>query len=368
MITQLKEAMGRCYNFSAGPANLPLEVLEKAQRDLVDYQGTGMSVMEMSHRGKDYTAIHEAAEQNLRRLMKIPDHYKVLFVQGGASTQFAAVPLNLFSSSRKADYVNTGAWSKKAIAEASRYGEVKVVASSEDTTFNYIPELDPGVFSADADYVHITSNNTIYGTCYPSLPDVGNKPLVCDMSSDILSKPYDVSKFGVIYAGAQKNIGPAGLAIVIVREDLIGHALDITPTMLNYQTHAASSSMFNTPACFIIYMAGLVFEWMLEHGGVEAMEFVNRQKAALLYNFLDQSELFKATVSGKDRSIMNIPFVTGNSDLDQKFIAEAESNNFKTLKGHRSVGGMRASIYNAFPLEGVEKLVRFMQEFERKNL
>jgi len=368
MITQLKEAMSRCYNFSAGPATLPLEVLEKAQQDLVDYQGTGMSVMEMSHRGKDYMAIHEAAEQNLRRLMNIPDHYKVLFMQGGASTQFAAVPFNLFSSSGKADYVNTGAWSKKAIAEARRYGKITVVASSEDAIFNYIPELKPEMFSGDADYVHITSNNTIYGTCYPSLPDVGGKPLVCDMSSDILSKPYDVSRFGVIYAGAQKNIGPAGLAIVIVREDLIGRAQEFTPTMLNYKTHAESNSMFNTPACFIIYLAGLVFEWMLANGGVEAMEVRNRQKAALLYNFLDQSELFKATVSGKDRSIMNIPFVTGNDELDRKFIAEAEMNNFKTLKGHRSVGGMRASIYNAFPREGVEKLVSFMKDFENKNL
>lgn len=360
--------MGRCYNFSAGPANLPLEVLEKAQTDLTDYQGTGMSVMEMSHRGKDYSEIHQKAEQNLRSLMDIPENYQVLFVQGGASTQFAAVPFNLFSNNRKADYVNTGAWSKKAIAEAKRYGEVTVVASSEDTTFNYIPELKADMFSQDADYVHITSNNTIYGTCYPSLPDIGDKPLVCDMSSDILSKSYDVSKFGVIYAGAQKNIGPAGLAIIIVREDLMGSALDFTPTMLNYQTYAENNSLFNTPPCFIIYMAGLVFEWMLEHGGVGAMEKTNRHKAGLLYDYLDRSELFSATVSGKDRSIMNIPFVTGNSDIDQKFIAEAEANNLKTLKGHRSVGGMRASIYNAFPLEGVETLIDFMENFERSNL
>ena len=360
--------MSRCFNFSAGPANLPLEVLEKAQQDLVDYQGTGMSVMEMSHRGKDYTSIHTNAQQNLRTLMNIPEDYEVLFIQGGASSQFAAVPLNLFSVNGKADYVNTGAWSKKAIAEARRYGEVVVVASSEDATFNYIPELSADMFSEDADYVHITSNNTIYGTCYPSLPEVGDKPLVCDMSSDILSKPYDVSKFGIIYAGAQKNIGPAGLAIVIIRKDLIGRAKDFTPTMLNYQTHANSNSMFNTPPCFIIYMAGLVFEWMLENGGVAAMEQVNRQKAAMLYQFLDRSELFKATVTETDRSIMNIPFVTGKAELDQKFIAEAEANNLKTLKGHRSVGGMRASIYNAFPKEGVEKLVDFMSEFEKKNL
>ncbi|GJM29893.1 MAG: 3-phosphoserine/phosphohydroxythreonine aminotransferase [Cyclobacteriaceae bacterium] len=359
--------MSRCFNFSAGPANLPLEVLEKAQRDLVDYQGTGMSVMEMSHRGKDYTAIHQKAQQDLRTLMAIPENYQVLFVQGGASTQFAAVPLNLFSAARKADYVNTGAWSKKAIAEARRYGEVTVVASSEDNTFNYIPELSPEHFSKDADYVHITSNNTIYGTCYPTLPETGSIPLVCDMSSDILSKPYDVSRFGVIYAGAQKNIGPSGLTIVIVREDLIGQAQDFIPTMMNYQTHADNNSMFNTPACFIIYMAGLVFDWMLANGGVEAMGKRNQEKAGILYQFLDQSNLFKATVSEADRSIMNIPFVTGNADLDQQFIQQAEVNNFKTLKGHRSVGGMRASIYNAFPKEGVEKLVDFMAEFEKSN-
>ncbi len=359
--------MGRCYNFSAGPANLPLEVLEKAQNELVDYRRSGMSVMEMSHRGKDYTEIHQNAQQHLRKLMDIPPEYQILFVQGGASSQFAAVPLNLFSENGQADYVNTGAWSKKAIAEAKRYGKVKVIASSEDTTFNYIPELSPEMFSKDADYVHITSNNTIYGTCYPNLPEVGSVPLVCDMSSDILSKPYDVSKFGLIYAGAQKNIGPAGLTIIIVREDLTGHAKDFTPTMLNYQTHANNNSMFNTPPCFIIYMAGLVFEWMLENGGLSAMEQRNRQKAGMLYQYLDQSDLFRATVNGADRSIMNIPFVTGDGELDKKFIAEAEAINLKTLKGHRTVGGMRASIYNAFPLEGVEKLVNFMSDFEKKN-
>ncbi len=360
--------MSRCYNFSAGPANLPLSVLEQAQRDLVDFRGTGMSVMEMSHRGKNYTEIHQNAQENLRTLMNIPENYRILFVQGGASSQFAAVPLNLFTERKKADYVNTGAWSKKAIAEASRYGAVNVVASSEDTTFNYIPKLPATIFSPDADYVHITSNNTIYGTCYPGLPEVGNTPLVCDMSSDILSKPYEVSKFAVIYAGAQKNIGPAGLTIVIVREDMIGRALDITPTMFNYRTYADNNSLFNTPPCFIIYMAGLVFQWMLDNGGLEAMAARNRDKASLLYQYLDQSELFTATVSGDDRSIMNIPFVTGNVDLDKKFITEAENNNFKTLKGHRSVGGMRASIYNAFPREGVEQLVQFMEDFEHRNL
>jgi phosphoserine aminotransferase len=261
--------------------------------------------------------------------------------------------------------VNTGAWSKKAIAEARRYGKVEVIASSEDQNFNYIPSITAASFSADADYIHITSNNTIYGTCYPTLPDVGNTTLVCDMSSDILSKAYDVKKFGVIYAGAQKNIGPSGLTVVIVREDLLGNALDITPTMLNYQTHADSGSMFNTPPCFTIYMAGLVFEWMLSNGGIEAMEVRNKEKAKILYDFLDQSHLFSATVEGDSRSIMNIPFVTGNQDLDNKFILEAENNNLKTLKGHRSVGGMRASIYNAFPKKGVEALVEFMMDFEK---
>ena len=359
--------MSRCFNFSAGPAILPLEVLENAQQNLTNYQGTGMSVMEMSHRGKEYSAIHEKTERDLRTLMEIPDHYKVLFLQGGASSQFSAVPLNLFSENRKADYVNTGAWSKKAIAEAKRYGEVNVVASSENKTFSYIPELSSEMFSEDADYLHITSNNTIYGTCYPTLPEPIHSPLVCDMSSDILSKPYDVSKFGIIYAGAQKNIGPAGLTIVIVREDLIGDALEGTPTMLKYSTHAKADSKFNTPPCFTIYLAGLVFEWVLAAGGLESMESRNRDKAALLYDYLDQSRIFKATVDGSDRSIMNIPFVTGDADLDQKFIAEAASRNFKTLKGHRSVGGMRASIYNAFPREGVEQLVAFMDEFERSN-
>ncbi len=359
--------MGRCFNFSAGPANLPLEVLQQAQVDLVDYQGTGMSVMEMSHRGKDYMSIHQNAEKNLRTLMDIPENYKVLFLQGGATTQFAAIPLNLFSSKQSADYVNTGAWSKKAIAEARRYGTVQVIASSEDRNFNYIPTLTSEMYSADADYIHITSNNTIYGTCYPMLPDVGNSTLVCDMSSDILSKPYDVSKFGVIYAGAQKNIGPSGLTIVIVRNDLIGKALDITPTMLNFQTHADSGSMFNTPPCFTIYMAGLVLEWMLSNGGVQAMDVRNKQKAALLYNFLDQSVLFSATVEGDARSIMNVTFITGDEDLDKLFISQAEASNLRSLKGHRSVGGMRASIYNAFTKEGVETLVEFMKDFEKSN-
>jgi len=359
--------MNRCYNFSAGPANLPLEVLEQAQADLVDYQETGMSVMEMSHRGKTYMAIHQKAEKDLRLLMDISENYKVLFLQGGASTQFAAVPMNLFSSNRSADYVKTGAWSKKAIAEAKRYGTVRVIASSEDKNFNYIPSISADQYSANADYLHITSNNTIYGTCFANLP-TGEVTLVCDMSSDILSKSYDVNKFGLIYAGSQKNIGPSGLTIVIVREDLLGRAMDITPTMLDYQTHANSGSMFNTPPCFSIYMAGLVFERMLSNGGIKSMEARNKEKAQLLYDFLDQSNLFSATVEGSSRSIMNIPFVTGRQDLDEQFISEAELNNLKTLKGHRSVGGMRASIYNAFPKKGVETLIDFMSEFENSNV
>ena len=359
--------MSRAYNFSAGPATLPLEVLEKAKNELIDYQGSGMSVMEMSHRSKEFVAITAKAESDLRKLMAIPDNYKVVFLQGGASTQFAMVPLNLFSSAKKADYISTGAWSKKAISEAKRYGDINVVASSEDTTFNYIPKVNKDMFRSDADYVHITSNNTIYGTCYPELPDTGNVPLVCDMSSNILSKEYDVSKFGLIYAGAQKNIGPAGLTIVIIREDLVGSALDFTPAMLNYKTHVDAESMYNTPPCFAIYMAGLVFDYLLENGGICAMEASNRKKAAILYDFLDSSSMFKATVTPEDRSIMNIPFVTGNDDLDEKFVKEAASANLKTLKGHRSVGGMRASIYNAMPLEGVEALVNFMSDFEKAN-
>lgn len=359
--------MSRCYNFSAGPAMLPLEVLQRAQGELVDWNGAGMSVMEMSHRGKEYTSIHENAIKNLRTLMNIPDNYKVLFVQGGASQQFAAVPLNLFSQARKADYVNTGAWSKKAISEAKRYGTVTVIAASDDKNFSYIPEVKPDMISADADYVHITTNNTIYGTRYPSIPETGSKPLIADMSSNILSQEYDITKFGLIYAGAQKNIGPAGLTIVIVREDLLGRALDITPTMLNYEIQAKENSLYNTPPCYTIYIAGLVFEWLLAKGGIKAMEKENTTKAAILYDFLDNSPLFKGTVEVRSRSLMNIPFVTGNDELDAKFIAEAGKRGLKTLKGHRSVGGMRASIYNAMPREGVQTLVDFMKEFEKEN-
>lgn len=358
--------MSRVYNFSAGPAVLPLEVLEKAREEMTDYKGSGMSVMEMSHRSKEFEGIVERAESNLRTLMGIPTNYKVLFLQGGASTQFSMVPLNLFKA-KKADYVNTGSWSKKAIAEAKRYGSVKVIASSEDKNFTYIPTLSKDLFSADADYIHITTNNTIEGTRYPVIPNTGDVPLVADMSSNILSEAYDVSKFGLIYAGAQKNIGPAGVTVVIIRDDLLGHALDFTPIMLNYATHASEHSLYNTPPCYALYIAGLVFEWLLAKGGVKAMEKQNRDKAALLYDYLDQSKLFKAPAEKESRSLMNIPFLTGSDDLDAKFVSEAGKRGLKTLKGHRSVGGMRASIYNAMPVEGVKELVAFMKEFEKAN-
>jgi phosphoserine aminotransferase len=358
--------MGRVYNFSAGPAVLPEAVLQKAQAEMLDYKGTGMSVMEMSHRSKAFDDIIKKAEADLRKLMQIPENYKVLFLQGGASTQFAMVPLNLFRR-KKADYINTGSWSKKAISEAKRYGQVNVVASSEDQTFNYIPTIKPETFDPEADYVHFTTNNTIYGTKFPSLPPVGEVPLVADMSSNIISQYYDVSKFGLIYAGAQKNIAPAGVTIVIIKEDLADSPLEITPTMLRYSTHIESESLFNTPPCFAIYIAGLVFEWLLAQGGIPAMEKQNNEKAAKIYNYLDQSNMFRSTVKGADRSIMNIPFVTGNADLDAKFIKEADQAGFKTLKGHRSVGGMRASIYNAMPVQGVNDLVYFMEDFENKN-
>ncbi|MGK7397345.1 MAG: 3-phosphoserine/phosphohydroxythreonine transaminase [Candidatus Cyclobacteriaceae bacterium M3_2C_046] len=359
--------MARVYNFSAGPAMLPEPVLKRAQSELLEYNDSGMSVMEMSHRGKDFLSIIEKTEENLRTLMEIPANYKVLFLQGGASTQFAMVPLNLFSGSHRADFINTGSWSKKAIAEAKKYGKVNVVATSEDTTFNYIPEIKKEMFDPEADFVHITTNNTIYGTLFPELPDTGSVPLVADMSSNILSQKYDVSRFGIIYAGAQKNIGPAGLTIVIIREDLADKPMEITPTMLRYTTHIENNSMFNTPPCYPIYMAGLVFQWLLEMGGIAAMEKQNRHKAALLYDYLDQSALFSSTVKDPDRSIMNVPFILPTDELNNRFIKEADAAGFKTLKGHRSVGGMRASIYNAMPVEGVEALVGFMQQFEKQN-
>ena len=360
--------MKRVYNFSAGPSMLPEPVLRRAAEEMLDYKGSGQSVMEMSHRSKIYEGIICSAESLLREVMKIPDNYKVLFLQGGASLQFAMVPLNLMSRNRKADFVLTGQWATKAYKEAARYGEANVVASSKDKTFTYIPELDPASFSKDADYFHICMNNTIYGTVYHKLPETGSVPLAADVSSCILSTPLDVSKFGLLYAGAQKNMGPAGLTVVIVREDLIGHAREATPTMLNYQTHAESGSMFNTPPCYAIYICGLVLDWLKNTvGGLEEMEKINRKKAGVFYDFLDGSRLFRGTVVPKDRSLMNIPFVTGSAELDAKFVAEAAENGFVNLKGHRTVGGMRASVYNAMPVEGVEKLAAFMEKFEKAN-
>ncbi len=359
--------MERVYNFSAGPSALPEAVLRKAQSEILDYRSTGMSVMEMSHRSKDYMAIINEAESSLRELMRIPDNYKVLFLQGGASLQFSMVPLNLLNKNKTADYVLTGVWAKKAYKEASRYGNIKVVASSEDKTFSYIPELDSNSFNKEADYFHITTNNTIYGTRYSQLPETGAVPLVADMSSDILSKNYDVSKFGLIYAGAQKNLGAAGVTIVIIRDDLAGHAMDFTPTMLKYQTHIDNESMFNTPPTYGIYICKLVFDWLKQLGGVDAIEKINIEKAAILYGFLDESAMFSATANKKDRSVMNVPFVTDSNELNDKFIKEATAAGFVQLKGHRSVGGMRASMYNAMPLEGVKALVAFMKQFETDN-
>lgn len=347
---------------------LPESVLKIAAGEMLDYNGSGQSVMEMSHRSKVYESIINACEASLRKVMGIPDNYKVLFLQGGASSQFAMVPMNLMTGSGKADFAITGQWAKKAHAEAARYGKANVVASSADQTFSYIPELDPAKFDPEADYFHICLNNTIYGTKFQSLPDTGKVPLVADVSSCILSEPIDVPKFGILYAGAQKNMSCAGLTTVIIREDLIGHAMDITPTMFNYQTHSDNASMFNTPPCYAIYICKLVLDWIQEEiGGLEKMKERNEKKANLIYDFLDNSALFRGTVRKDSRSIMNIPFVTGDEALDKKFVAEAEAAGFVNLKGHRSVGGMRASIYNAMPVEGVEKLVDFMKAFEVDN-
>ncbi len=359
--------MQRVYNFNAGPAVLPEEVLKKAQEEMLCFGGSGMSVMEMSHRGKEFESIIKKAHDDLKALLTVPDNYKILFLQGGASLQFAMVPLNLMAKHKKAHYVNTGAWSKKAISEAEKYGSVNVAASSEDKKFSYIPALDKKMFGPDADYVHITSNNTIYGTKYNEIPDVSGLPLVCDMSSCILSEVFNVSDYALIYAGAQKNIGPAGLTIAIIRDDLIGHEMDFTPTMLKYSTYAENDSLYNTPPTYAIYIAGLVFEWLIKNGGVKAMERINRKKAGILYDYLDKSGMFKGTVQKKDRSLMNVPFVTGNVELDNKFISKAAKNGFVGLKGHRSVGGMRASIYNAFPPEGIKALIEFMKKFEAEN-
>ena len=359
--------MMRVYNFSAGPAVLPEEVLIEAAAEMLDYKGTGMSVMEMSHRSKAYQAIIDEAEADLRELMNIPENYKVLFLQGGASQQFAMIPMNLMKKG-VADYIITGQWAKKAYKEAQLFGKANAIASSEDATFSHIPDCTDLPISEDADYVYICENNTIYGTKFHQLPDTKGKVLVSDVSSCFLSEPMDVSKYGIIYGGAQKNIGPAGVVIVIIREDLIREdCLPGTPTMLKYKTHADNGSMYNTPPAYGIYVCGKVFKWLKKQGGLEAMKAYNEKKAAVLYDFLDESRLFKGTVVKKDRSLMNVPFVTGDPELDAKFVKEAEAAGFVNLKGHRSVGGMRASIYNAMPMEGVEKLVEFMKAFEEKN-
>lgn len=357
--------MERVYNFSAGPSMLPLPVLERAAKEMTDYNGTGMSVMEMSHRSPAYQAIIDKAESDLRKLMEIPDNYKVLFLQGGATTQFAAVPLNLMNKNRKADYIVSGQFSKKAADEAAKYGEVNVLATSKDRNFSYVPYVDK--FSPDADYVHICYNNTIFGTTYYYTPATGEIPLVADMSSGILSRPVDVKKYGLIYAGAQKNMGPAGMTLVIIREDLIGGAREGTPVMLDYKPQAENGSMYNTPPTYSIYVAGMVYEWLLETGGLAEREKINVRKAALLYDYLDSSKLFKPTAEKESRSIMNVCFVTGDPDKDKAFCAAAGKAGFVNIKGHRSVGGMRASIYNAMPVEGVEKLVDFMAKYEKEN-
>ena len=360
--------MSRVYNFSAGPAVLPEEVLKEAADEMLDYKGTGMSVMEMSHRSKAYDTIIKEAEQDLRDLLNIPDNYKVLFLQGGASQQFAMIPMNLMKN-KVADYIVTGVWAKKAYQEAQKYGKANKIASSEDETFSYIPDCSDLPVSEDADYVYICENNTIYGTKFKTLPNTKGKVLVSDVSSCFLSEPMDVEKYGIIYGGVQKNIGPAGVVIVIIREDLITEdVLPGTPTMLQYKIHADAESLYNTPPAYGIYMCGKVFKWLKKQGGLAAMKEYNEKKAKVLYDFLDESKLFKGTVRKEDRSLMNVPFVTGSDELDAKFVKEAKEAGFENLKGHRSVGGMRASIYNAMPIEGVEKLVEFMKKFEEENL
>ncbi|MBQ8576650.1 MAG: 3-phosphoserine/phosphohydroxythreonine transaminase [Clostridia bacterium] len=359
--------MNRVFNFSAGPSMLPLPVLEKAASELICYGDSGMSVMEMSHRSPVYEEIIAQAQAKLRTLMNIPDNYKVLFLQGGASTQFAAVPLNLLNGSGKADYIVSGQFSKKAYEEAQKYGDVRVVASSKDKNFTYIPQITKDDIRPDADYVHICFNNTIYGTKYNYIPDTGDIPLVADLSSCIISEPIDVSKFGVIYAGAQKNMAPAGLTVIIVREDLLGKARPETPVMLDWKTMADNDSMYNTPPCYCIYMAKLVYEWILDMGGLDAMKAHNAKKAAILYDYLDSQDYYIAPVEKEYRSMMNVTFVTGDADLDKKFAKEADAAGIKNIKGHRSVGGMRASIYNAMPIEGVETLVKFMRDFAANN-
>ena len=360
--------MSRVYNFSAGPAVLPEEVLKEAQEEMLDYRGCGMSVMEMSHRSKVFQNIIDEAEADLRDLMGIPSNYKVLFLQGGASLQFSMIPMNLMKNG-VADYIVTGQWAKKAYAEAQKYGKANKIASSEDKTFSYIPDCSDLPISPDADYVYICENNSIYGTKYKKLPNTKGKTLVADVSSCFLSEPVNVSDYGIIYGGVQKNIGPAGMVISIVRDDLItDDVLPGTPTMMKFKTHADAGSLYNTPNCYCIYMCGKVFKWLKKMGGLEVMKQRNEEKAKLLYDFLDQSKLFKGTVVPEDRSLMNVPFITGNADLDAKFVKESKEAGLENLKGHRTVGGMRASIYNAMPKEGVEALVAFMKKFEEENL
>lgn len=360
--------MSRVMNFSAGPSMLPEAVLNRAANEMLDYKGTGQSVMEMSHRSKEYQAIIDECEALLREVMNIPDDYAVLFLQGGASTQFAMLPLNLATKAKSADFVITGQWAKKAYSECKKLANAREVASSADKTFSYIPKLDPANFDKNADYFHICMNNTIYGTKFAEIPETGNVPLVADISSCVLSEPIDVKKFGVLYAGAQKNMGPAGLTVVIIRKDLIGEPLEGTPTMLTYSTHSENGSMYNTPPTYAIYICKLVLEWIKNDiGGLEKMKEINVRKAKILYDFLDNSKMFNATVEEGSRSLMNIPFVTGNDELDAKFVKEAAAAGFINLKGHRSVGGMRASIYNAMPEAGVRALVEFMKDFEAKN-
>ena len=360
--------MARVYNFSAGPSMLPEAVLKTAADEMLDYQGSGQSVMEMSHRSKTYDKIIKDAEALLREIMNIPDNYKVMFLQGGGSTQFAMVALNFMNKNNKADYIITGQWAKKAYQEAQKYGEAVAVASSADKTFSYIPDCSDLDIPEDADYVYICENNTIYGTKYKTLPNTKGHTLVADVSSCFLSEPVDVTKYGVIYGGVQKNVGPAGVVIAIIREDLItDDVLEGTPTMLKWKTQADADSLYNTPPCYGIYICGKVFKWIKKMGGLEAMKAHNEKKAKILYDYLDQSKLFKGTVVPEDRSLMNVPFVTGDAELDKKFVAEATAAGFVNLKGHRTVGGMRASIYNAMPIEGVEKLVEFMKKFEAEN-
>ena len=359
--------MARVYNFSAGPSMLPESVLNRAAAEMLDYKGSGQSVMEMSHRSKVFMEIAAETESLFREVLGVPENYKVLFLQGGASTQFAAIPLNFMNGNKKADYVLTGQFSTKAYKEACKYGDVRVVASSKEDTFSYIPRLEKADFDPEADYVYVCFNNTIYGTTYKYIPDTGDIPLIADVSSCFLSEPMDVTKFGLIYGGAQKNIGPAGLTVVIVREDLLGNARDYTPAMLNYKEMADNDSMYNPPPCYSIYICKLVLEWIKSIGGLEAMKERNAAKAKLLYDYLDSSKLFKNGVKKEDRSMMNVTFVTGSDELDAKFVKEATAAGFVNLKGHRSVGGMRASIYNAMPYEGIEKLVEFMAEFEKNN-